>query len=92
MPFNFKKSNKSFTVKELLEEATNIYRTKEYIVKQKISINSCMAGNTVMVSEDVYYLRNHARDSVYEKVFISLRKNINGKRIKTALHTRQYVE
>jgi len=92
MPFNFKKSNKSFSVEELLKNATNIYRTEKFIVKQTISISNVMDGNTVMISEDVYYLRTPVRDKIFEKIFISVRENIDGKRIKTALHTRRYVE
>ena len=92
MPFNFKRTNKCFSVKELLEDATNIYRTNDYIVKQRISISNVMDGNTVMMSEDVYFLRTPARDKLFEKLFVPMRKNINGKRIATSIQTRHYVE
>lgn len=92
MSFHFRKSVKPLTAGELLKDATNIYRTKDYIVKQRISICDVIDGNTVMVSDDVFYLRTPARDGLYEKIFVSMRRNLNGKRIKTALYTRQYVE
>jgi len=92
MFLNLRKASKSLTAGELLKDATNIYRTKGYIVKQRISISDVVDGNTVMFSDDIFYLRTPARDNLYEKMFVSIRRNLNGKRIKTALHTRHYVE
>ena len=45
-----------------------------------------------MISDDVFYTRTPSRDKLYEEIFVGMRRNPNGKRIKTALSTRQYVE
>ena len=50
MSFHSKKANKPLSITELVKEATNLYRTKEYIIKQRISICNVEDGNTVMVS------------------------------------------
>ena len=92
MSFHSKKANKPLSITELVKEATNRYRTKEYIIKQRISICNVEDGNTVMVSDDVFYTRTPSRDKLYEEIFVGMRRNPNGKRIKTALSTRQYVE
>lgn len=90
--FRLKKSSKFLTAGELLKNATNIYRTENYIVKQQISVSNVVDGNTVMISDDIFYFRTPVRDRMFEKIFESSRRNLNGKRIKTALQTRQYVE
>lgn len=90
--FRSKKSSKILTASELLRNSTNIYRTEQYIVKQQISVSNVIDGNTVMISDDIFYIRTPIRDRMFEKLFESTRINLNGKRIKTALQTRQYVE
>ncbi|MBQ8749065.1 MAG: hypothetical protein IJZ29_01150 [Clostridia bacterium] len=90
--FRSKKSSKILTASELLRNSTNIYRTEQYIVKQQISVSNVIDGNTVMISDDIFYVRTPIRDRMFEKLFESTRRNLNGKRIKTALQTRQYVE
>ncbi len=90
--FRSKKSSKILTASELLRNSTNIYRTEQYIVKQQISVSNVIDGNTVMISDDIFYIRTPIRDRMFEKLFESTRRNLNGKRIKTALQTRQYVE
>lgn len=92
MSFHFVKTNSKLTAGELLKEHTNIYRTKDYIVKQRISLCEVADGNSFMISDDTFYLRTPERDSLFEKIFASKRRNINGKRMKTAIYTRQYVE
>lgn len=71
--------------------ADNVYRTKHYIVKQKISISVGRGEENSMISTDTYYLRNDQRDKLYE-LWFNERDRINGKRIMTALHTRRYVD
>ena len=51
MSFHSKKANKPLSITELVKEATNLYRTKEYIIKQRISICNVEDGNTVIVSK-----------------------------------------
>ena len=71
--------------------ADNVYRTKHYIVKQKISVSVGKGEENVMISTDTYYLRNGQRDEQYE-LWFSERERIDGKRIVTALHTRRYID
>lgn len=75
---------------EFLTEATNVYRTREYIVKQKITLHEGDAGRYLM-SNDTYYRCTPQRDREYETVF-SERNNINGKRISTAVYMRKYID
>jgi len=43
------------------------------------------------LSEDTYFARTPARDADYEFAF-KLRKRLDGKRIRSASYTRQYVD
>ena len=76
---------------DFLEDATNIYRTKNYIVKQCIDIQTHYELNNVIASQDTFYRRTKARDKTYEKCFID-KQNINGKRLKTSMSSRTYVD
>ena len=42
-------------VPEFIENATNVYRTKKYIVKQIIGIQYGCEENNVVYSRDTYY-------------------------------------
>ena len=70
MSFHSKKANKPLSITELVKEATNLYRTKEYIIKQRISICNVEDGNTVMVSDDVFYLRTPARQLTIKQLCV----------------------
>lgn len=74
-----------------VKDATNVYRTKEYIVKQVIDIqyDSQEAGN--VFSHDTYYKRTPARDRQYEYLF-SERRILNGKRLPSTAYSRRYVD
>ncbi len=74
-----------------VRDATNVYRTKEYIVKQVIDIqyDSKEAGN--VLSHDTFYKRTPARDRQYEYLF-SGRRRVNGKRLPSTAYTRRYVD
>ena len=67
-------------IPEFLVGATNVYRTRGYIVKQ------CVA-----LSRDTYYRCTPKRDREFEAAFAD-RKNVNGKRIPTAMYTREYID
>ena len=69
---------------------TNVYRTKNFIVKQYIGIMYDSEENNAVYSYDTYYERTDKRDKEYEQVF-SKRKNVNGKRLPTMMYTREYV-
>ena len=78
---------------DVVNNADNVYRTREYIVKQQISTsvnkNSLI---THLISEDTYYLRTPKRDVEYNIIFKVRGKNIDGKRIRSTMYTRKYVD
>ncbi|MBQ4273187.1 MAG: hypothetical protein IJB95_06050 [Clostridia bacterium] len=78
---------------EFIHGAHNVYRTNEFIVKQKL-INSFNEKTMItrLVSEDTYYTRTEKRDAEYEVLFVERGKEINGKRIHSSMYTRTYVE
>lgn len=78
-------------VPDFIQDATNVYRTREFIVKQKIGIQYDSVENNVVFSRDTYYFRTKQRDAEYEKIF-SIRKNIDGKRLPTMMYSREYVD
>lgn len=67
-------------VPEFIENATNLYRTKKYIVKQIIGIQYGCEENNVVYSRDTYYKRTPERDKEYEILFFR-RRNIDGRRL-----------
>ncbi len=78
-------------IPSFVKNATNVYRTKDFIVKQVIVIqyDSREAGN--VLSHDTYYKRTPARDCQYEYLF-SERHILNGKRLPSTAYTRHYVD
>ena len=77
-------------VPEFMRDADNVYRTRDYIVKQKLILECNLRENNETVSCDVYYKRTVRRDKEYEAIFYD-RKYINGKRLPATMHTRRYV-
>ena len=75
---------------ELLQDAVNVYRTKNYIVKQDLYIDRNIDGDDILYSNDTFYLRNKNVDKLYEMIFKN-RKNINGKRFRSTSFARKYV-
>lgn len=73
-----------------IEEAINVYRTSQFIVVQNIGIMLDDLEDNTMFSFDTYYTRNKKRDREYEQVFKN-RKHIDGKRIRTTMYARTYV-
>lgn len=51
--------------KEMFENATNVYRTKKYIVKQIINYKAHNEFNNVLYSQDTFYKRTYLRDRYY---------------------------
>lgn len=84
--------NKDFC-NELLTDTCNVYRTENYIVKQDIAITTDEdTAISKSVSCDTYYLRTLERDRDYEYIFEFRGKKIDGKRIRVAMYTREYIE
>ena len=47
------------TTVDYMMEADNVYRTKNYIVCQKVSLCRSGEGNTLILSQDTYLLRTY---------------------------------
>jgi len=74
-----------------IEEAINVYRTPQFIVVQSIGIRFDDLEDNTMFSFDTYYSRNKKRDKEYEHIFKN-RRHIDGKRIRTTMYARTYVD
>ncbi len=72
---------------DFLNNATNVYRTEEFIVSQHISFCADGLGTTRILSEDTFYCRTKLRDMIYDKLFDG-----DGKRIHSAMFVRTYIE
>ena len=74
-----------------LELASNAYRTKNYIVTQRIAFRQTETDGSMIMSMEVFYKRNQERDKIYEKVFEN-RVKVDGRRLHTTMYTRSYVK
>ena len=48
------------TCPDFIKGATNVYRTKKYIVKQRIDVEVDTEDDNVLISYDTYYVRTQA--------------------------------
>ena len=78
-------------IPDFCKDAVSVYRTKQYIVKQDISLERDDNGDIIVLSVDVFYERNFLRDKQYERIFAK-RKFINGKRVPSTSYSRRYVK
>ena len=76
---------------DFMVNASNVYRTKDYIVKQEIHIGTDRHDTNQVVSVDTYYKRTQEREIAYKALFKD-RKRINGKRLPSTMYTRTYVD
>lgn len=76
---------------DFIVDATNVYRTSHYIVRQIVSPKNLDDGTVGMVSCDTFFTRNKLRNEQYEILFEN-RKRIDGKRLPSTLCTRHYVD
>ena len=76
---------------EFLKSADNVYRTRNYIVKQEIFVDRDKEGNGCIFSRDTYYLRNTKLNREYESVFRK-RAYMEGRRLPSTSYTRKYIE
>ena len=63
---------------DFMVDAMNVYRTRDFIVKQVIGIKYSDVENIAVISNDTFYRRTKKRDREYERIFWE-RKHINGK-------------
>ena len=78
------------SISDLLEGATNVYRTRDFIVKQVIEVLVNRQENNAVVSHDTFIRRTKLRDRFYE-ILHCARKNIDGKRLPSTMYDRKYV-
>ena len=74
----------------------NVYRTRDYIVKQELYLIVNAEQNNAVLSVDTYYRRTLLRDSKYrDSKYLLLykdRKHIDGKRLPSNTYIRTYIE
>lgn len=75
---------------DFLAKATNVYRTKNYIVRQIIHIQNGDVNGCVLFSNDTFFLRNKKRDADYNLVFGD-QTNVEGRRLHSTAYSRKYV-
>ena len=74
---------------EFMKEASNVYRTPHYIVRQRLGLLFNDEESNQLISHDTYYERTPERDAEYEIRF-KKRIKIDGKRIRTNVTVREY--
>lgn len=78
-------------IPDFIKGATNVYRTREFIVRQVLDIQyDCEQGNVVF-SRDTFYRRTPERDKEYEILFC-MRVRIDGKRLPSMMYARTYID
>ena len=74
---------------EFMKEASNVYRTPCYIVRQRLGILFNDEESNELISRDTYFPRTPERDAEYEATFHK-RIKIDGKRIRVNVTAREY--
>ncbi len=69
----------------------NVYRTRDYIVKQELYLIVTAEQNNAVLSVDTYYRRTLLRDSKYQLLYKD-RKHIDGKRLPSNTYIRIYID
>ena len=82
-------------IKALIEEidfvakASNVYRTKNYIVRQELSVE-LINGKTFVLSKDTFFARTKLRDAQFEFVQAIKKASGDGRRVPATMTTRTY--
>lgn len=74
----------------LIEGATNVYRTKCFIVIQRIEILSSIQEKNVVLSHDTYIPRDQYMDTCYEEIFVD-KIELDGARLPSTIYERKYL-
>lgn len=69
----------------------NVYRTRDYIVKQELYLIVNAEQNNAVLSVDTYCRRTLERDSKYQLLYKE-RRHINGKRLPSNTYIRTYID
>ena len=76
---------------DFLERATNVYRTKFFIVRQQIMYRRDSLLGAYLCSRDTFSCRTPERDRQFEAAF-PRREEKDGKRIPTLMYIRTYID
>lgn len=76
---------------EVTKLTENVYRTKDFIVKQNLYVMVNIEENNAVLSVDTYYRRTLLRDGKYLMLYKD-RKHIDGKRLPSNMYVRTYVD
>ncbi len=74
---------------EFAQNADNVYRTENYIVKQFLISGIHSKYGKMIISFDTYYLRNKDRDKQYNKLYAD-RPYLDGFRYISTMSKREY--
>ncbi len=78
--------------KIMSEENVNVYLTDDYIVVQSISFLKNEVGQLLTISHDLYFAKTRERFEEYLDQFLIDGTLVQGKRIKTTFHVREYID
>ena len=76
---------------EFLDKATNLYETKNYVVRQEISVE-IINGVTAVYSRDTFFAKTRLRMSQLGFLKVVRPSLVNAKRVPATMTTRTYVD
>ena len=76
---------------DFLVRATNVYRTDCYIVRQQVMYKNDALLGAYLCSKDTFFCRTPERDRLYALAFPK-REEADGKRIRTLMYVRKYID
>ena len=76
---------------DFLVRATNVYRTDYYIVRQQVMYKNDALLGAYLCSKDTFFCRTPERDRLYALAFPK-REEVDGKRIRTLMYVRKYID
>ena len=77
---------------DCIDEANNVYRTKHFIVCQRLSLCRKSKGDSTIISDDTFFLRTKDRDFTYQTIFGPRGKRLEGKRVHCDCYIRAYFD
>lgn len=78
-------------IPDFVINADNVYRTKNYIVRQVIVLDNTTVEDNSITSYDTFFKRTKLRDHQYELLHAD-KVNINGKRLPSTMCSKKYVD
>ena len=78
-------------IPDFIIDADNVYRTRNYIVKQVLSLEMPTVEDNGIKSNDTFYKITSIRDKQYNLIFRD-RKSIDGKRLPSTMYARKYIK